>query len=258
MAGPIDGGGWLRTLRTDPDPRHYLVCFPPGGGSAGAYRALVRAIGPGAEVLAVQYPGRQDRLGEPQVPDLHRMADAIAAELLTRRRTPLALFGHSMGATLAYETAQRLTRGGQPVAALFVSGRPTPDYAEPGRLHLGPDDALITELERLATDPSSVAILRADPSLADLVLPAVRADYQAVETYTHRSDDPLPCDIAALVSTEDPTTTPEQADRWGEFTRGAFERATFPGGHFYLDDHVEKVAAFVTARWNGVGKLSGS
>jgi surfactin synthase thioesterase subunit len=171
----------------------------------------------------------------------------IAEEIL--RQGPierLALFGHSMGATVAFETARRLERAGQAVTTLFVSGRPAPTFVEPGRLHLASDDELIGDLERLATDPASVRILRDEPSLAELVLPAVRSDYQAVETYLYCQGDPLAGDIAALVSTEDPTVVPEQVDQWRDHTVGSFERAVFPGGHFYLDEKVSEVADFIT------------
>ncbi|WP_431970280.1 thioesterase II family protein [Nocardia sp. bgisy134] len=246
MDETITATDWLRVLRTDPAPRHYLVCFPPGGGSAAAYRELALEFGSGVAVLAVQYPGRQDRLGEAAVPDLHALAERIAGELLGRGPwSGLALFGHSMGATLAYETARRLEARGQELAALFVSGRPAPSFVEHRRLHLESDEALIADLERLAADPAPIALLRTEPGLADLVLPAVRSDYQAVETYRHRHGEPLACDLAALVSTDDPTTTPEQADGWRAFTSGAFARETFPGGHFYLDEHVGAVSDFV-------------
>ncbi|GAB2656231.1 alpha/beta fold hydrolase [Nocardia goodfellowii] len=242
----ITGTDWLRVLRADPAPRHQLVCFPPGGGSAVAYRELARRFGSGVSVAAVQPPGRQDRLGDPAIGDLHELADHIAAELL--RQAPLAglsLFGHSMGATVAYETAVRLERGGQEIGTLFVSGRPAPTFAEPGRLHLASDDALIGDLERLADDPASVAILRAEPALAELVLPTVRTDYQAVETYLHRSADPLNCDVEALVSTEDPTTSQDQAAEWRAHTMGKFRLHTFPGGHFYLDEQSAAVAEVI-------------
>ncbi|AYF75392.1 thioesterase [Nocardia yunnanensis] len=227
---------WLRALRPDPAPATVLVCFPPGGGSVTAYRGFAQRFGSGTAVFGVQYPGRQDRLGDEHVPVLTEMAERIAADLLAwPGDIRLALFGHSMGATLAYETARRVEDGGRTLARLFVSGRPAPDFTETARLHAGPDDGLIADLERLSNDPASVRILREEPSLAELVLPAVRSDYQAVETYRHRPGAPLRAPITALVSTADPTTTVEQAERWREFTAAEFELATFPGGHFYLD-----------------------
>ncbi|MBF6167835.1 thioesterase [Streptomyces gardneri] len=246
VAGAITDSEWLRTLRSEAVVRQHLLCFPPGGGSATAYRDLAQRFGAGVAVLAVQYPGRQDRLGEDLIADLVVLADRIAQQVLAQGPvTRLSLFGHSMGATVAFETARRLERAGQPVATLFVSGRPAPTFEETQRLHLASDDDLIDDLVRLAFDPAPLEMLRAEPSIAELVLPAVRADYRAVETYRYQPGEPLRADIAALVSTEDPTMRPEQADEWRAHTGGEFDRATFPGGHFYLDEHGAQVADFI-------------
>ncbi|MEV0296852.1 alpha/beta fold hydrolase [Nocardia sp. NPDC050710] len=249
MRQTITGTDWLRVLRSDPAPRHQLVCFPPGGGSVNAYQEMAGRLGTGAAVLGVQYPGRQDRIGEPAIPDLEELADRIAVELLRQRPiTGLSLFGHSMGATLAFETARRLEGAGQPVGSLFVSGRPAPTFEESGRLHLGSDDDLIAELERLANDPAPIGVLRAEPAVAELVLPALRSDYQAVETYRYRPGDPLSCDLAVLFGTDDPTVDHARATEWEPHTTGAYTVAPFPGGHFYLDERVDGVVAVVATR----------
>jgi surfactin synthase thioesterase subunit len=237
----------LRILRSDAAAHHQLICLPPGGGSVTAYRTLAAKLGAGIAVAAVQYPGRQDRLGEPAIGEMDTLADRIAEEVLSQGSIErLSLFGHSMGATVAFETTRRLERAGQPVTTLFVSGRPAPTFVESGRLHLASDDELIRDLERLANDPASVRVLRNEPSFAELVLPAVRSDYQVVETYRYQPGDLLAGDIAALVSTEDPTVTTEQAYEWRDHTTGDFERAVFPGAHFYLEEKVAEVADFLT------------
>ncbi|GAB4585930.1 alpha/beta fold hydrolase [Nocardia sp. IFM 10818] len=249
----LTGTAWLRELRPDPAPRTVLVCLPPGGGSVTAYRPLAQRFGAGTAVFGVQYPGRQDRLGEPAIPVLTDLAARIAGELLRwPATTPLALFGHSMGATVAYETARALESAGRELTRLIVSGRPAPAFAEPGRLHLGSDDALIGELERLANDPSSVAVLRAEPSLAELVLPPLRSDYQAVETYRYQPGTPLRCPLTTFVSTADPTTSIAQAEEWRDYTSADFDTATFSGGHFYLDlpENQSALAEAITRRLN--------
>ncbi|NQE92576.1 thioesterase [Nocardia terpenica] len=248
VEGKITGTTWLRELRGVAEPRVVLVCFPPGGGSASAYRPLAQLLPADLAVFAVQYPGRQDRLGEPVLPDIPALADRVTADLLTWGPRPLALFGHSMGATVAFETARRLEAAERGPVHLFVSGRIAPDGPYSGAVHRGSDAEVIAELERLANDPASVAILRSEPGLADLVLPAVRGDYQAVETYVYETGKPLHCNVSALLGDADPTVTPEQAGRWRDHTEGEFELTTFPGRHFYLDEKVPEVADFVTAR----------
>ncbi|MFE1593480.1 thioesterase II family protein [Nocardia sp. NPDC058705] len=241
---------WVRILRPGTAAGGRLTCFPPGGGSATFYRELARHIGAGIEVTAVQYPGRQDRLDDATITDLRVLADRIAADLARQPGAGRVLFGHSMGATVAYETALRLAAAGQPVHALVVSGRPAPEFVETARLHQASDAALIDDLERLANDPAPVRLLRTEPGLADLVLPAVRADYQAVETYRHQPGPLLSCPVVALVSTEDPTTTVAQAEQWRAVTDGPFSLRTFSGGHFYLDEQHAAVAQEITRHVN--------
>ncbi|MFE6857332.1 thioesterase II family protein [Nocardia sp. NPDC057668] len=253
MVAHLTGTPWLRELRPGAAANTVLVCFPPGGGSVTAYRALASLIGPGTTVFAVQYPGRQERYADQPVSVLTDLAAAIAQDLLRwPATTRLALFGHSMGATLAYETARRLAAAGRTPAHLFVSGRPAPAYEESGRVHRGTDSDLIGVLERLANDPASVRILRDEPGLAELVLPAVRADYTAIETYRHEPGDRLNCPITTLVSTADPTVTVEQAGEWANYTTASFDLVTFPGAHFYLDlpEQTPAVAKTLTDRLN--------
>ncbi|WP_118913719.1 thioesterase II family protein [Mycobacterium shigaense] len=246
---PLEKTTWLRALRPVPNARAVLLGFPPAGGSAGAYRALAQRITPGVAVYAVQYPGRQDRLGDPLVTDMAELADLVTADLSRWGAVPkLALFGHSMGATVAFEVARRLESENRDPVRLFVSGRIAPDEPYSGRVHTGPDAELIAELERLANDPASVAGLRADPDLADLVLPPLRADYRTVETYEFQPGPPLRCPLSVLLGDADPTVTPGQAEGWRAYTDAEFELTTFPGRHFYLDEHVPEVADYLSAR----------
>lgn len=246
---PVGGTTWLRALRAVPGARVVVVCFPAAGGSAGAYRPLAHQLPPGIAVYAVQYPGRQDRLDDQPITDLTVLAENATADLLSWGEVPsLALFGHSMGATVAFEVARRLQRKDREPVRLFVSGRVAPDTPHRGRLHAGPDADLLADLERLVNDPASVAVLRAEPELAELVLAPLRADYRAVETYVFEPAERLGCPVSVLLGDADPTVTIEQAQGWRAHTDGDFEVITFSGRHFYLDERVSEVAAHVCAR----------
>ena len=233
---------WIRRFHSAGDGAPRLVWLPHAGGSASSCFPLSQALSPGLEVLAVQYPGRQDRFAEPCVDDVQALADEIFRRLRDRADRTLALFGHSMGATVAYEVALRLEGAGLSVTHLFVSAARGPACERRERVHLMDDDGLVAEMRRLGgTDEA----LLADPDLMSMVLGTVRSDYRAIETYRH-SGGVLRCPVTALVGDADPGTPVDAARTWGDHTRGAFDLRVFTGGHFYVDDHVGGVAQVVS------------
>jgi pyochelin biosynthesis protein PchC len=249
MTAPTRVSTWLRRFHSAPAAKATLVCLPHGGGTASAYKSLSEALAPHVEVLAVQYPGRQDRFGDPMIGVMTEIAEAVAANLPPTGNRRVAVFGHSMGATVAYETARRIEQRGTDVAALFVSGRPSPAFVEPQTLHLQGDDALLADMRRLGgPDTKTIDLLVENPDLAEMVLPFVRSDYKAVETYRFQPGHTLKSPIVAMYSDADPTVNAEQAAEWSEFTSGTFETATFSGGHFYIDEQLPKVAAVIRSR----------
>ncbi|GAA0298120.1 alpha/beta fold hydrolase [Streptomyces polychromogenes] len=233
---------WLRQYHPAPGDGPALVCFPYAGGAAGYYRPLSEALSPGVRVLSLQYPGRQDRRSEPVRTDLHALADEIAGVLSSCVEGPLVFFGHSMGSTLAYETARRLEAGpdGERVLGLVVSGRRGPATVRHETVHLRDDAGLIEEVVRL--DSSSAALL-ADPDIAEMVLPVLRGDYTAVETYAYRPGARLRCPVSVLTADADPQVTAAEAEAWADATDGAFRLRTFTGGHFYLNARRDAVTA---------------
>jgi pyochelin biosynthetic protein PchC len=221
--------GWLRRLVPRPEAAVRLVCFPHAGGGASVYRAWANALPDHVEVLAVQYPGRGDRHAEPGLLSITALADAIAAELSRSVSPPYALFGHSVGAIVAYETAVRLSPA---PSQLVVSGRSAPRHTRPGTVHRRGEPALLAELDRYGGTPPAVL---ADPELRALLLSALAADVEAIETYRpDPATPPLDCPISVLLGDADDTVTPAEAADWADHTTTGFDQQTFPGGHFYL------------------------
>ena len=160
---------WIHRYGDRSPCRARLICFPYAGGSASYYFPLAGELAPDIEVLAVQYPGRHERRLEPCLTDLHELAEHIHGAVLHWLDRPVVLFGHSMGATLAFEVARRLRdRDGFVPARLFVSGRRAPTRLRFDDFHKRDDAGLAAELRRSGgTDP----VFLDDEALAALVLP---------------------------------------------------------------------------------------
>ncbi|WP_343245012.1 alpha/beta fold hydrolase [Streptomyces sp. SID14478] len=228
-----------------------LVCLPHAGGSASFYFPLSKALSPAVDVLAVQYPGRQDRRHEPNISSIPELADRIFEAIRHLDDRPLALFGHSMGAVLAYEIALRLEDAGLPAPArLFVSGRRAPSRDRDERLHMGSDEQLLAEMRKLG---GSHATLLADPGVVEMIMPALRSDYHAVESYRCTPGRRLACPVTALTGDKDPRVSIEEAAAWEEHTTGPTELQVFPGGHFFLSDQSARVTGLIADRLARVG-----
>jgi pyochelin biosynthetic protein PchC len=236
---------WIRRFHPSDGCRIRLVCFPPAGGPASFYFPVSQAIGPTIEVLSIQYPGRQDRRFEPCLNDIGQFADRVYDILHSvLDGPPFALFGHGMGALIAYEVAHRLeSRAAVTPVGLFAAGHPAPSRRRPAHVHRLSDSGIVAVLHRLHGTTSEA--LR-DQDMLRMILPAVRSDYRAVETYTHADRTPLSCPVSVLVGEADPTTTISEAYAWRSHTRGACEIQLFPGGHFFVNDHSTDVVNLIS------------
>ncbi|MFI9630379.1 alpha/beta fold hydrolase [Streptomyces sp. NPDC052042] len=233
---------WLRRYRRSTAPVVRLACFPHAGGSASAFLPLIRELPQEVDVLAVQYPGRQDRRAEPLIDNIENLVSPLVEVLRSQTGPPLVLFGHSMGATVAYEVARALEQRGVGPAALVVSGRRAPTTNVGSLVHLYDDDRLIDELRSLdGTDRG----LLADPELLELVLPAIRNDYHAVGNYVHRPGTPLSCPLTVLTGAADANVSAGEASAWSDVAAGSTHVHTFPGGHFFLFERAAEVCSVI-------------
>ncbi|WP_308258698.1 thioesterase II family protein [Saccharothrix obliqua] len=212
-----------------------LVCFPYAGGGSSAYAGWPRHLDGRVEVVAVQLPGREARLMRPAFTDLDALVPAVGEALEPYRDRPLAFFGHSMGALLAFELARwSRARGQDGPVRLFVSARPAPHLrATPPPGLSEPDDVVLTRLARLGGTPPE---LLADRRLMSLLLPTLRADFAVVRGYRYRPDPPLPCPVTACGGVDDPEVGRADLAAWAGHTASSFDLRMFPGGHFYLRD----------------------
>ncbi|QHA09869.1 alpha/beta fold hydrolase [Streptomyces broussonetiae] len=227
-----------------------MVVLPHAGGSASFYHGWGAAFDEGTEVLVARYPGRHDRLTDPCVHSMDALADHVTGALLPCLDVPVTLFGHSMGASLAYEVTLRLqSEHSVRPAALHVSSRKAPHRLTPRRLDEQGDEALIAELRRLGGTDTE---LLDDPDLRELVLPALRADFTVVGTYGPRDAAPVDCPVHAYVGDADPSMSAHDMESWADVAPRGFQLQVLPGGHFYLVDEHEALVRAVTEQLSAI------
>ena len=206
---------------------------------------------PDIEVGVVHLPGREGRLREPAFTRIEPLLDAVAPGLRPYLDRPYALFGHSMGALVAFELARRFRQEGwgEPTH-LFVSGRRAAHLPAryPGMAHL-PDGEFIEEIRRRYNGIPDEVSTHSD--LVALLLPGLRADVTLSEAYGHRPGDPLECPISAYGGRADPETTEPELVGWRQHTRGPLSVRMFPGGHFFIQSAHEDLVGSVRAALTG-------
>lgn len=232
---------WIRRYRTAPDAPVQLLCLPHAGGAASYYRPLALPLFPEVEVLAVQYPGRQDRYNDPCIDDFEELTERTLAAVRPAIDRPVALFGHSMGSLLAFEVARRLEAEGIEPLALFASAKRPPSRHHIELPQQATDEELISEIAAL--DGTEERLLDSE-DMRVLFLPALRADYTALAVY-RPTEARLACPVVALVGDDDERVSVDDAAAWADHTTGPFDLSVFSGGHFYLNDQWGDVAAVI-------------
>lgn len=231
---------WWITPERRPLAEIRLFAFPYAGGSAGSFRAWAKRLSPRIELSVLQLPGREDRYHEPMLTSMAAVVPPVCASLSHRADKPFVLFGHSVGALMAFEVVRRLEALGQCLPLeLVVGGKRAPHVPiDRTPLHELSDADLIDRLRRFGGTPQAVLDT---PELLELFLPRLRADFQINETYRHTEGAKLSVPVTVLGGVDDPETTPETLQAWQRHADGGFRLRMYPGGHFFIHQIEDRV-----------------
>lgn len=241
---------WFEVQAGPAQPRSRLICFPYAGGAAYVFRGWRSLLDPDVDLLRCELPGRGRRIAEPLVDRIDVVVDELLEALRKSLDLPYVLFGHSMGALLAFELCRKIRRvGARSPERLFVSAHRAPHLplrSEPISDLPAPD--LLAKLAAMSAD--AVAPLE-NEELQSLLLPAVRADLRLCERYRYEESASLDVAISAYGGVDDAIVTWNEIAAWRAHTTSAFSLEPVAAGHFFLEKEAERIAAAITSTLRG-------
>jgi len=222
-----------------------LFCFAHAGAGASTFHGWPELVGPGVQVTAVQLPGREDRIRERAHEDLEALLGELVPVLAGAVDGPYALFGHSMGALVAYEAARRLVVQGVPAPVhMFASALGAPHAPYRTRyVSTLPEKEFKRAMVTMSGLPKEAV---QEPAFLSLLLPTLRADFRLCESYEHVDSAPLPCRLTVLTGADD-DVAPLDLALWRELNTGRFRIRVIDGDHHFVVTHRRQVAEVVRA-----------
>jgi medium-chain acyl-[acyl-carrier-protein] hydrolase len=149
-----------------------------------------------------------------------------------------------MGALVAFELARALRRDATAPVHLFVSGRRAPQLvATRAPIHQLPDDEFAIALER---NGGAIGFARQSPAVLRYAVPLTKTDLTLCEEYRYRPEPAFGFPITVFHGLDDIVVDFAEAEAWRAQTTAAFAIHTFPGDHFFHQQHRELIANHIT------------
>lgn len=215
-----------------------IFCLPFAGGGVLSYKKFIDAAPEGLEFIPLTTPGKDQRLSETLLTDLHELAAQYSQQILDTKESEYILYGHSMGALMAHLVVQRLTEVGGPMPRhVVVSSYPAPMHHHyRGRTEMT-DAEFINHMKKLNGLPPR---LLAEPSLMRVFLPILRADILAIDNYRYRSSEKYNVPMTVLFGSQETVLSGLMLD-WQKETSVPISVKRFEGGHFFIFEQLEKM-----------------
>lgn len=250
---------WIsfRHVRSKPSVR--LFCFPYGGGGASVYRDWHQSLPDHIEVCPIQLPGREDRLNEKPLDNMHELIDHLIENLLPEFDRPFAFFGHSFGSLIGFELTKQLRQQALPLPEhLFVSAFPDPRtptksldvmLRQLNAIHLNLfdmnaqsianlSDEQLNNLSQIFNENGIVEygehIMNKD--IIKILLPIFIGDMSLVKSHHHKEESPLNIPITVFIGKRDTWVAYEDHLTWVEYTQKKCSFHVYDSGHLFIRD----------------------
>lgn len=235
---------WFSCYKPKPKAKLRLFCFPYAGGGSSIFRTWSDDLPDWLEVCPVQLPARENRILEKPFYQMADLVPSVAQAIKPYLDLPFALFGHSMGAWIAFELAHHLEKNFNLLTKhLFISARFSPQTIDNKGLHILSDVDFREKLKMYGGTPK--AVLESD-ELMQLLIPILKADFSICETYVYKQNDPLTCPISVFGATKDHLVDADSLVEWKKETSNNFRIEMFAGDHFFLRNYQKELLISIT------------
>ncbi len=231
---------WVTCPFPQPEATLRIFCFPFAGGGASIYRGWGKLFGSKVEVCPIQLPGRENRFSEPAFKEARALAQALASQLQLYSDKPFVMYGHSMGALVAFELTRVLQANGMTMPEALILGAHRAAHLPRTRetLYNLDDKAFIDRLQRFGGFPEEVL---ASADLLQFLMPTLKADFTLCDTYVYTEQEPLNCPIHIFAGAADPEAPPSVMEAWCQHSNTDTQMHIFQAGHFFIRSDLERV-----------------
>jgi surfactin synthase thioesterase subunit len=228
---------WIVPIKESESAKATLLCFHHAGGAASFFRKFSKYINNDVNLYSIQLPGREKRFTEKFIEDLEEIIEHLNRHFAIKNNN-LFLFGHSLGALLAYEFSRSLCKHNIIAKHLIISGRNAPSYFSTFRISKLQNKELLEYLKEIGDIPKD---LYHNSELLKIFLPIIKSDLKISDTYTYKGRANLPHPITVYLGNLDKSINLNTIDEWSYETSSTYEKVMFNGGHFYLTENLDEV-----------------
>lgn len=220
-----------------------LFCLPFAGGSKYSLSFLKKVLPRNISCTFLEYPGRGTRIKEDFAQDIYEVVNDIYIKIAPLLEKPYAIYGHSMGAKIAYLLALRIRDEGKAAPLhLFISGTDAPSVpSKSAPRHLLPKEEFVTAVKELGGLPDEIL---EHEEMLEYFEPILRADFKVSESYQHKRVLPLKSPLTVMVGDKEDMED-EDILEWQSETEVPIKLYKLPGNHFFIYNNEKEIGKII-------------
>ena len=242
----VIAGKWLiRNRHNNQEIQQRVFCFHQVGAGASMYSHFIYNPPPHTDVLAIQLPGRENRINEPYYQDMSKLIPDIAQVMLPYLDKPFIIMGHSFGGLICFEVIRHLrAHYGLTPYHLFTSGTTAPQLTRDWQER----DMMIQTALESNTEEKLLGLLNYIDDVVFLkrIIPVMQKDMPLLMGYNYQEELPFDFPITSFAAAQDEVVFLDEIRQWQAQTTNTFTLEVVEGDHWFLSRNREYILQRLT------------